>query len=354
VDNDFVIRYGPREGGFMDDETPPAELPHRPRVLPGLTVLRRRPDEIQVGLDPDRATVVGGLPESVVAAACTLRGQRTTEDLLGDVGPDRSALHDLLAGLVAKGLVHDAAPAALPSRLAGEENPAGRRVAGVAVHGDGRLAISVACLLVTAGVGWVHVAARGAVQPEDTGTGYVWDDVGQPRASAAIAALRRVDRGVRTGPFGRRQPDLVLLTDAVVPDPGLVDRLTADGVPHLAVHIRDGVGVVGPLVIPSLTSCLRCADLHRARLDACWPGIATQLAGRPQLADLSCTQTTAGIAAAQSLDALRWGRGADRRPTTWNASVEIDVASLRSRFRGWPPHPECSCRARVVHPTSCP
>jgi bacteriocin biosynthesis cyclodehydratase domain-containing protein len=347
----------------MDDETPRAELPRRPRVLPGLAVLRRRPDEIQVGLDPHRATVIGGLPESVVAAVGTLRGHRTTEDLLTELGPDpagRAALRDLLAGLVAKGLVRDAAAGALPSRLIGEEtvhtgHPAGRRTAAVAVHGDGRLAVSIACLLTGAGVGWVHVAARGAVQPEDTGTGYGADDVGRARATAATQALRRVDASVRTGRFSpRRRPDLVLLTDAMVPDPDLVDVLTADGLPHLVVHIRDGVGVVGPLVVPGLTSCLRCADLHRAQLDACWPGIATQLAGRPQLADLACTQATAGFAAAQALATLRWSRAAHPRPRTWNASVEIDPTSLRSQFRGWRPHPACPCGARVASPTSCP
>jgi bacteriocin biosynthesis cyclodehydratase domain-containing protein len=163
-----------------------------------------------------------------------------------------------------------------------------------------------------------------------------------------------VDRSVRTGRFGRRQPDLVLLTDAVVPDPQLVDRLTADGVPHLPVHIRDGIGVVGPLVVPGRSSCLRCADLHRARLDACWPAIATQLAGRSQLADLASTQATAAFAAAQALDVLRWARESRTRPPTWNASAEIDVVSLRSRFRGWQPHPECACGAHVASTTACP
>lgn len=352
---------GPSRVWSMDDETPQIELPRRPRVLPGLAVLRRRSDEIQVGLDPRRATVVSGLPESVVAAVCTLRGHRTTEELLADVGPEPAgqALRALLSGLVAKGLVRDAAPVGLPGRLLGEEttaeHPAGRRACAVAVHGDGRLAVSVAALLAAAGVGWVHVAARGAVQPEDTGTGYGTEDVGKARTTTANQALRRADASVRTARFGTdRRPDLVLLTDAVVPDPGLVDILTADGVPHLVVHIRDGIGVVGPLVVPGLTSCLRCADLHRAELDDCWPGIATQLAGRPQVADLASTQATAGFAAGQALDVLRWARAGHPRPRTWNASVEIDVVSLRSHFRGWPPHPECVCGARVARPTSCP
>jgi bacteriocin biosynthesis cyclodehydratase domain-containing protein len=202
----------------------------------------------------------------------------------------------------------------------------------------------VACLLAAAGVGWVHVAARGSVGPEDTGSGYLADDIGRSRAAAATAALRRVGRSVRTGRFdARRRPDLVLLTDAVVPDPSLVDVLIADGVPHLPVHIRDGVGIVGPLVIPGVTSCLHCADLHRSEIDRCWPSIATQLAGRPQQADLAAVAATAGFAAAQALDTLRWSRSAHTRPRAWNTSVEIDIGSARTQYRGWQRHPACPC-----------
>jgi bacteriocin biosynthesis cyclodehydratase domain-containing protein len=335
------------------------DLPHRPRVRPGLPVLLRRAGEIQVGLDPRHAAVVSGLPDSVVAAAGRLTGSRTAADLLDEVGADpagRSAMRALLHGLSAKGLVEDAAAATAGSgRLFGEHvrtlDPSVRRDLAVAVHGDGRLAVSVACLLAAAGLGWVHVAARGTVRPEDTGTGYLADDVGQARSTASREAVRRVDATVRTRRFdGRRRPDLVLLADAVVPDPELVRLLTGDSVPHLAVHVRDGVGVIGPLVVPGLTSCLRCADLRRAQVDQCWPRIATQLAGRPQLADLACTQATAGFAAAQALDALRWSLSAHGRPATWNASVEIDPGSATTHHRGWQPHPSCPCR-RVRHPS---
>jgi bacteriocin biosynthesis cyclodehydratase domain-containing protein len=330
------------------------ELPERPRVRPGLPVLRRQAGEIQVGLDPRHATVVTGLPEPVVRAAGTLAGHRTTAELLAEVGPDpagRAALRDLLSGLTAKGLLRDAATAApVPSRLLGEESarrsdPAGRANLAVAVHGDGRLAVASACLLATAGVGRVHVTAEGRVRPEDVGLGYRDDDVGRERRVAAADAVRRMDATVRTGRFNaRRRPDLVLLTDAVVPDPALVGMLTADAVPYLVVHVRDGVGVVGPLVVPGLTGCLRCADLRRAQSDRCWPGIAAQLAGRPQLADLACTQATASFAAAQALEALRWSRSASTRPATWNATVEIDPVSATTHHRAWPPHPACPCR----------
>ncbi len=50
--------------------------------------------------------------------------------------------------------------------------------------------------------------------------------------------------------------DLVVLSDYLVADPRMVRDLHNQGVPHLPVRIRDGSGLVGPLVIPGVTSCL--------------------------------------------------------------------------------------------------
>ena len=47
--------------------------------------------------------------------------------------------------------------------------------------------------------------------------------------------------------------DLVVLSDYLVADPRMVR-----GVSHLAVRVRDCTGLVGPLVIPGVTSCLGC------------------------------------------------------------------------------------------------
>jgi hypothetical protein len=48
----------------------------------------------------------------------------------------------------------------------------------------------------------------------------------------------------------------VVLTDYLVADPRLVGDLHSQGVPHLTVRVRDGTGLVGPLVIPGVTNCL--------------------------------------------------------------------------------------------------
>jgi bacteriocin biosynthesis cyclodehydratase domain-containing protein len=328
----------------MDQQRKVSEPPLRPRIRPGLAVLRRRPGELQVGLDPRRGAVIADLPESVITAVTRLTGQVTSEALLAEVGADADVLRALLCQLEARGLVEEA-DVTIPNRLLAERAPDLRTTAAVAVHGEGRLAVSIACLLATAGVGWVHVAAKGSVLPEDVGTGYLADDVGRPRAYAAMDAVRRASSSVKIGRFtARRRPDIVVLTDAVVPDPELVDVLVATQVPHLPVHIRDGVGIVGPLVVPGMTSCLRCADLRRSQIDGCWPGIAAQLAGRPQPADLACTQATAALAAGQVLETLSWSRSAHPRPRTWNTTVEIDLAAAQTQYRGWQPHSACPCQ----------
>jgi hypothetical protein len=50
--------------------------------------------------------------------------------------------------------------------------------------------------------------------------------------------------------------DLVVLSNFLVADPRMVRDLHSRGVAHLPVRVRDGIGLVGPLVIPGLTSCL--------------------------------------------------------------------------------------------------
>ena len=50
--------------------------------------------------------------------------------------------------------------------------------------------------------------------------------------------------------------DLVVLSDYLVADPRMVRDLHSQGVPHLPVRVRDGTGLMGPLVIPGVTSCL--------------------------------------------------------------------------------------------------
>ncbi|MFZ0834004.1 MAG: cyclodehydratase, partial [Mycobacterium sp.] len=142
--------------------------------------------------------------------------------------------------------------------------------------------------------------------------------------------------------------DMAVLTDYLVIDPALVRELHAAGTPHLLVRVRDGNGLVGPMVVPGVTSCLRCADLHRSDQDAAWPAVAAQLRDTVGTADRATVLATAALAVNQVDRVLRATRGdggaADTRPpSTLDATLEFDVGASSIVSRQWARHPRCSC-----------
>lgn len=143
------------------------------------------------------------------------------------------------------------------------------------------------------------------------------------------------------------QPQLVVLADSLVPPPDLVDVLVRQRIPHLQVRIRDGHGVIGPLVLPGATSCLHCADLHRGDYEPEWPHLCAQLLGRVGQASPAGIAATAGLALTE-IEVVLAG-AADRPPVTLDATLELNLDSRRLERRGWPPHPSCLCRESPVH-----
>ncbi|MEU6645853.1 TOMM precursor leader peptide-binding protein [Saccharomonospora sp. NPDC046836] len=335
-------------------------LPRRPRLVPGLDVLERRANEIQIGLDPRHAVIATGLPPILMDILLGLDGSRSTRALLSLAQNEHAErLRELLTGLAERGLIEEAEPPAHPHVRTDEpelwsltqgrrrrDTAARRAQSAVLIHGGGRVAAAITMLLASAGVGQLDSDADGRVGPEDTGSGFRAGEVGLPRRHALADVARRANPATRTGKLrGSRQPDLVVLTDAVVPAPEVVTELMAENLPHLPVRVRDGIGIVGPLVLPGRSSCLRCADLRRASLDACWPRVATQLAGRYQRAELSCVQATAGLAAGQILRILD---REDVPPPTLNATLEIDAYAGTVQPRTWLPHRDCPCGASRI------
>jgi bacteriocin biosynthesis cyclodehydratase domain-containing protein len=161
--------------------------------------------------------------------------------------------------------------------------------------------------------------------------------------AAAVAALAP---RTATGPApARTSHDLVVLTDALLPEPVRVGRLHSAGQAHLAVRLRDGTGVVGPLVLPGRTTCLRCLELHRRARDPAWPAVAAQLVGRPGTADVFCAMATAALTTAQALVALDGAAGGETAPAVLDATLELEPFTAVLRKRTWPPHPACGCGA---------
>lgn len=329
------------------------------RLAAGRRPLWRHGSSLQLGLDPRHALIIDDLAPPLAELVSKLDGRHATEELIVKAeaaGVRRDATNRLLDGLAEAGLVepaeHDAPPTLGPDATSWSlrtGRPAAelltrRATAAVEVHGSGRIAVGVATMLAAAGVGSVSVSAEGMVTSEDVGTGYRPQDIGRPRRACAAAAVRRL-RAVGELSRGRRPPDVVVLADGAAWDPVLAFGLVGDRVPHLAVHGREASVVVGPLVLPGRTSCLRCADLYRAEREPCWPLLAAQLASRPPAIELACAHVAAAMAVEQVL-ALLTGRGVGPdAPPVLGTTFEFDPLLGSLVRRRWPVHPRCDCGA---------
>lgn len=341
---------------------PSSTAPHAPlpTVLPpAARLLWRSARAAQIEIGPRRIVLDGIGTDAVrrlIAAA-------------GEIDPPLDAVQDELleAGFLWPAGLDDTGPVPVPDarravshpRLAGEltalsaragERAAelldARRHSTVLVQGAGRVGPHVGAVLAAAGVGRVHTvesgrarlhhAMPGGLTPADEGMSFA--------AAAAAAAERQAPETVyATAPFDD-PPDLVVLAVDAPVDSERRAALHARSAAHLVVQVGGGHGVVGPLVLPGLTSCLRCADLHRLDRDPAWDALAVQLAVAPRhraASEVALASVIGGLAAVQALDFLDGGR-----PATIEATLEMQLPDWRLRRRSWPIHPECDCLPR--------
>ena len=133
--------------------------------------------------------------------------------------------------------------------------------------------------------------------------------------------------------------DLVVLITHHAAHAVRADGLLADGVPHLSVVLRDTDAVVGPLVVPGRSACLRCLDLHVTDADPGWPAVVDAFVHGPRWAEESATaRAVAGLAGLQVLAHLD-GAGA----SAVGATLELLLPEGTVRQRWWSAHPQCGC-----------
>lgn len=259
--------------------------------------VRRGPGEVQFGLSPGHGIVLAGLSEQETKLLLSLEGSAgTSRDvaLAKRFGVHPQRVRDLVAALHGHDLL--------------EETSTPRpdhRDRSVWAPGRGNVVEQIRSHLVAVGVGsGLEPAARVETQPS---------------------------------------PDLVVLcaSDAVTPD---VARIWQDaGTPHLPVILRDGAVVVGPLVLPGSSPCLRCLDLHRRDRDHAWPSILTQISspacelGSPVEAPPAQAATIAALVAMIAVESL--SKNARVTGLSWELSLPWPAVHTRA----WTAHPECDC-----------
>jgi bacteriocin biosynthesis cyclodehydratase domain-containing protein len=330
----------------------------RPVLKPGLETVWRNRDTVQIGIDPRRAIALTGM-RGAAGLLRLLDGSRDRHQVLaaaGELGMDTTAADRVLTLLAAAGALddcpaggHGVLPAGTRARLApelattslahrdadgGARTLARRQAARVRVHGASRAGLWIAGLLSAAGVGLVLSTGTAAQRP------------GPPEATTPPPPGRP---GTATGPRSRprRRPDLVILADSHGRElPGV---LVGHAVPHLAASASEAIGVVGPLVLPGRSACLRCLDLARTERDPAWPLILAQLAGQATVDPLACDTVLATMVAAQAAaQALAFlDQGAETAGAVTNGTLELVLPDWQWRRRTWRPHPQCGCQHRA-------
>ncbi len=340
-----------------------SDRPARPRLAPAVRRLWRDGQTLQLGVSADRAVVLAGIDDRSRGVLALLDGTRDEARVLSDAErlgcprelaaavmdllhaadalDDATLPHDVPGGLSRPErdrLGPDVAALRVSGAGAGVRDAVRRRArAQVVVVGAGRVGAPAAALLACAGVGWVDVVDDGVVRPDDCGVGGLeLADIGFGRALAARRLIERAAPSVRTGPVVT--PHLVLLTPpggSAVPELVLRD-------PTLLAHVVDGTGVVGPLVRPRASACLRCIDLHRTDRDPGWPSLAAQLTAEAP----GVTACDAGLALAVAAQAVREALAfldGTRPPGSLGGTLELSPADWRWRRRSWQVHPDCPC-----------
>lgn len=333
----------------------------RPTLKPWLPKVWRDRDTLQIGVCPTDGVLVSGVDAATASWLTGMDGSRSEAELLAAAaaaGLDIASAVRILTGLTASGV--------LLSSPIGTEEPLpeliqqtdslgclvqarqvldDRRRCHIVIDGANRIGVPLGALLVASGIGRVSFLDSESVRRCDAAVGGLsLAEEGLPRVLAAHHAIRRVSSTPQAGgETTRPEADLLILCRPWTAHDSLQARGLSARIAHLAVAAREGAVVVGPLVLPGRTSCLRCAELHRVDRDLRWPAVAAQLLAAPTRAMHEPTAVLSALAAAlaagQALDHVD-GAGV---PDVVEATLEVHPPDWQLHRRLWPPHADCGC-----------
>lgn len=261
----------------------------RPTIRPGAPLLRRDATHLQVGTSP--GTIIDDRP-GLRPFLQLLNGARDVDQLRRLARSEVPELHadvdDVLQPLLACGAVVDA------SRI-----PVRRPRLRIALHADA------------------------GSRPLTRAIGHALTDFG-------IGSLDAPD------------PELLVVLSCGEPPRAVFEQAGRHRVSHLPVVIDEDRVRIGPAVIPGLTPCLTCLDLHRTDWDRAWPVLLPQLGrSRSALAPLLPVPLRYVAAAEVAVEVLAVAAGS--RPRTAGQVLALGPA-LDART-AWPVrfHHGCAC-----------
>jgi bacteriocin biosynthesis cyclodehydratase domain-containing protein len=321
----------------------------KPALRAGLLPLWRDDDTIQIGVDPRRAIAIAGMSQAADVISL-LDGSRDRAEVVAEAnrrGVPAVVAERVLTVLAAAGVLIDY-PAQLlrsvPADLRRRLRPVLAAASLGSQDGDGGARL---------------VARRAATAVAVSGAGPVADSLADLLTRSGLAARRAAAAGPPASATGRPQPgrcdvqqadttdvDLLVLVGHQSPDQ--TAELLRFGRPHLTVTASEGIGVVGPLVWPGRTACLRCLDLTRAERDPAWPLVLAQLSRR-SVDPPACDPVLAAAVAAQAAAiVVAFADGGALAQAAASGTLELLAPGWQWRRRSWRPHPACCCGASAA------
>lgn len=151
---------------------------------------------------------------------------------------------------------------------------------------------------------------------------------------------------------GRGRVGLTIVLGVGEPSRLEIDKLTRRGKPHLFIRYVEGTAIVGPLVVPGKTACLRCLDADAADTDPSWPLLVEQYAaassqdridGMTEPIDPIVADLALSWAARDVLTFFEGGQASSLSATLRFTRSLRDVEAAQ-----WSPHPACGCAWRMA------
>ena len=317
--------------------TPTAPLPlaqcapgiHRPQLRRDCPLLWRGDERLQIGA-ASSAPVLDRMSADLATWLTGLDGLRTWQQVQDDLDEQATVTardaHRIVRAAVLAGALNDAAAMPDPWR-------------------------------------WLALGDRDRADPDLAAAALTYRN---PQAANTVLARRQTTTVsvVGDGPLATELraalaiSGLVLLADEA---PEASIRVLADGLhpaivddpdspahehPHLAAGTYGDLGLIGPLVVPGSTSCLRCSHLHMRDRDPHWPSVALQLGEAiKRLGVRPLDRILTRIVATHAVLLLRrWVDDPDLTDEWANIAIEARLPSGALRRLPRPTHPLCGCR----------
>ncbi len=291
--------------------------------------LWRDDDTVQIGVDPRRAVAISGMSHASDVIRL-LDGSRDRAGVLAEAGRrgvPAVVAERVLTVLAAAGVLIDY-PAQLLRSVPADLRRRLRPVLAAAALGSQ-----------DADGGARLLARRSATTVTVSGAGLVAESLADLLTRSGLAARRGqlADGG---------EADLLVLVGHQ--SPSQTTELLRLSRPHLSVTASEGIGVVGPLVRPGSTACLRCLDLTRAERDPAWPLILAQLSRRSADPPACDPVLAAAVAAQAGAVVVAFADGGVLAQAAVNGTLELLAPGWQWRRRSWRPHPACCCGASAA------